>query len=235
MRSKIAFAEIRGTVHRLENVPCQDKTAFIKDDNYTCIALADGAGSRVHSHIGAKIAVDTICDYFKNNQSIEAFDKKELLDLIVKKLMDNSCSFYELSSTLIFVFISNDEAIIGHLGDGFAFGIFDNDIEVLSYPENGEEKNITYFTTDNNALDHLRTKRLKVEDAMGFLLTSDGGGDCLYSNSDNEPANAIKIFNGWLKENDEQLVCRALESNLIEIAPGLTHDDVSVIELYLTP
>lgn len=231
MKYKVARAEIQGKIHKEQGTPCQDKTAYIIGNDFACVALADGAGSRAHSEIGAQITVNATCCYFKNLRDIESIDEKDFLRFIIDNLIGSNYSFYDLASTLLFVFIKNRKAIIGHLGDGMIFGTDKNNTEVLSYPENGEEKNITFFTTDNDAYNHLRVKYVDIPNNYTFLLTSDGGGDCLYSNKDKAPSNAVKIFSEWIQRNDEADVNQAIDYNLSNVGPKLTHDDISVIEL----
>ena len=56
MEFKISLARVTGSDHSLHKIPCQDKTAVFAGDDYTTAALADGAGSRPFSHVGAELA-----------------------------------------------------------------------------------------------------------------------------------------------------------------------------------
>ncbi len=233
MSYKVAFAEIMGEYHKSEGALCQDKTAYSIGERYACIALADGAGSRVYSEIGAKIATTAVCEYFNAFSDIEAFKEDDFLDFITEKMKASDCLYYDLACTLLFVFVKGNTALMGHIGDGYIFYTKDEYTEVISYPENGEEKNITYFVTDEDAAVHFRVQKMTINSNSTFLLTSDGGGDCLYSVIGNEPANAIRVFSDWLKSYDSQKVSRAIYNNLSEIGPTITLDDLSVIELFV--
>lgn len=230
---KISHIELQGAVHKANNIPCQDKTYYIKSSDYACIALADGAGSRRFSDIGAQITTRTVCEYFCKHQEL---NKEELLNSIKINLNKSEYNYNDLSSTLLFVFVKNNKAIIGHIGDGFIIGIHDNKAEILSYPHNGCEPNITYFTTDINVSQNFRTKDIDLSDYNNytFFLTSDGGGSFLFDSSKQSVAKAVVTIASWLKEGPEDEVNLALYNNLLDIAPKYTPDDVSIIEMYIS-
>lgn len=227
---KISYVEIRGTYHKAYDIPCQDKTNFTKNKDYACVALADGAGSRRFSHFGAELTVNTVCDYFDKHDSIST---RELCTQIRNNLSESDYVFDDLASTLLFVFVKNNKAIIGHLGDGIIIGVKNNCAEILSYPENGEDKNITYFTTDANILEHFRVKEMSISDIseMTFILASDGGETLLYNSKTNTIAKAATTMASWLSIGDEYEINEALINNIGSVAKKYTSDDVSIIQL----
>ena len=56
MEFEASSAVYAGRFHRAAGSPCQDRTAFARTDRAVCAALADGAGSRAHSEVGAACA-----------------------------------------------------------------------------------------------------------------------------------------------------------------------------------
>ena len=62
--------QLIGRDHVQGNLPCQDRTYFRQKDGVRVIALADGAGSKKESHLGAEIATKTVTDLL-----IEHFDE----------------------------------------------------------------------------------------------------------------------------------------------------------------
>lgn len=227
---KISHVEVQGSYHKANDTPCQDKTAYFKKNNCACIALADGAGSRRFSHFGAEIAVTTVCDYFADN---EFFDEAEFCLEIKTALENSNYLFDDLASTLLFVVVKDNKAIIGHLGDGIIIGVSNGYAEVLSYPENGEKKNITYFTTEKNMNEHFRIRTMDISDFSDFtfILASDGGEALLYDSSTEKIANAATKIADWLSAGEEDEINEALFSNISSIANTNTFDDISIIEL----
>lgn len=227
---KISYVEKQGEYHKYYDIPCQDKVAYVKGDDFACVALADGAGSKRFSHIGAELTVKVICDYFTKNDTLNV---EKLFAQIEEKLRNCDYVFEDLASTLLFVYVNKDKAIIGHLGDGMIIDVINNYAEVLSYPENGENKNITYFTTDSNAKEKFVEKVMSLKDIdnVTFLLTSDGGEALLYNSKTNTVANAVSIMADWLNTGDEEEINEALEINIEELSKIYTSDDVSIILL----
>ena len=59
---KCAGGQITGLGHEKFNIPGQDRIAIKENGLIKCIALADGAGSRKKSQIGAEIITKSICE-----------------------------------------------------------------------------------------------------------------------------------------------------------------------------
>ena len=230
MNYKIAKVALQGSGHRQNNIPCQDKTAGVKTEDFACAVLADGAGSRLYSDIGAQAAADAACVYLAGCQTFDDFDGSAFLSEITRTLNAVDYPFSELSSTLLLVAVRQNSVLLGHLGDGLIVGIHNGEAEVLSEAENGAQKNVTFFTTDADAEAHFRYRIMPLpsQDDYTFLLMSDGGADCLYNRAENSVAKAAIRFAEWLEDNSESEVEEAIAYNLSMIVDGLTPDDVSV-------
>ena len=67
MMWKVAQCAVQGRSHIKNDVPCQDKTYFIINDDTVVSALADGAGSAKLSHYGAERITKFICEELSQN------------------------------------------------------------------------------------------------------------------------------------------------------------------------
>jgi serine/threonine protein phosphatase PrpC len=236
---KTAGASVRGTSHIKKNTPCQDKVYKSVSKDTTTISLADGAGSCSMSEIGADVSTQFVADYLCEN-----FDKifvqntektieillSNIKQLLTEKSEDLSVSLKELSSTLLFVSVKNSNYIAGHIGDGLIGCYLDGNPEVLSFPENGEYSNQTYFTTSETAKDHFRIYKGELSSIDGFILMSDGSYDNLFDKGKKKLAAANKTFFSWIKDhnNSEHKVEEALHLNLENLFTKVTTDDCSV-------
>jgi serine/threonine protein phosphatase PrpC len=236
---KTAGASVRGTSHIKNNIPCQDKVYRCAAKNTITISLADGAGSCSMSEIGADISTQFVADYLcENFDKIYTQDSDKTIEillssikqLLTRKSEDLNVSLKEFSSTLLFVSVKNGNYIAGHIGDGLIGCYLDGNPKVLSFPENGEYSNQTYFTTSETAKDHLRIYKGELSTINGFILMSDGSYDSLFDKSKKKLALANETFFSWMKDsnNSQQKVEEALSSNLESLFTKATTDDCSV-------
>ena len=154
--------------------------------------MADGAGSRKKAGIGAETAVNSVCDYiikeFYNiymcceatvktaeEQSNDiALAKAKLINCVVKSIsevVEKQCNIDDYASTLMFFACDKNKYVCGHIGDGVV-GILRNmaeqNLTVLSKPENGGAPNITFFVTDSNANEHFRLEYGDMREAKEY-------------------------------------------------------------------
>jgi serine/threonine protein phosphatase PrpC len=210
------------------------KILDIKNSFYG-LSLADGAGSCKHSDIGAELISEKILRYIKVNFDNLFIDNNIRLILTtyieneLKKMTNDDISFKDLSSTLLFVAIKNNQFIIGHIGDG-VIGMLDNqnNIKTISKPENGEFSNSTFFTTSIKYPERLRILKGRIKNAVGFILMSDGAEESLYSKKEKNLSDINKTIINWLKNNSEKDVEKALYKNLEQIISKKTSDDCSI-------
>lgn len=237
---KIASAYTQGRSHIANNTPCQDRTFKLikkhKTGTFYGLSLADGAGSCKYSDIGAEIATYESLIFLKSKFSF-LFSKQDpakyIISHIESKLKDkakaNGYNFNELSSTLLFIAIKNNQFIIGHIGDG-VIGMLDgeNKISTISQPENGEFANSTYFTTSLKYKTRLRIIKGNLKNSLGFILMSDGTEESLYDKKNKKLIDTNAIIINWLESNDEEDVEKALSNNLKDVISKKTTDDCSV-------
>jgi len=237
---KIASSYAIGQGHIKKDIPCQDRTFKLiqkhKSGSFYGLALADGAGSYKHSDIGAEMISKKILYFIKSNFSrifkqnrpnifLIRFIEKELKILAKSKQI----GIKELSSTLLFIAIKNDKFIMGHIGDG-VIGMLnqDDDLKIISYPENGEYANSTFFTTSTSHKHRLRMLKGTLKSSKGFIMMSDGAEESLFDKRTNTLINSNKNIINWLENNSEKSVEKALLENLEKVITQNTQDDCSI-------
>jgi hypothetical protein len=235
--NRIATASAKGLSHIKFNMPCQDIVCHKSEDNIFSLALADGAGSKRLSQIGAKFVTDLVCDIL-----IREFDMLWTLDIsaLTKYIYDslieqlklcaytNNCTLDDLSSTLLFAAINRDRLIWGHIGDGVIGQFIDGELSCLSQPTNFDFANVTVFITSSDAMGYFKVGKCEVGSDYGIVLMSDGSAESLYNKKNSILAPAVKQLFGWLKERSEDVVSLALKNNLENIIRKRTTDDCSI-------
>ncbi|MEG2540919.1 MAG: PP2C family serine/threonine-protein phosphatase, partial [Clostridia bacterium] len=201
---KQAAVTLQGVEHISKEIPCQDKIGYYFDSNIRVIALADGAGSRKKAEYGAKAAVSSTCKYLgkefynlymmceETGKTVEKqkSDTENAKLLIISNaiksitdIVEENCVIEDYASTLLFFACDGNKYICGHIGDG-VIGVLDKknelNLTVISETENGGAPNITFFITDNNAIEHFRLSCGDMSDVQGVLLMSDGPEEVLY-------------------------------------------------------
>ena len=88
--SKFINQSIRGKSHIKNDIPCQDKTYFIDNNNIRVISLSDGAGSCKYSDLGAEIATKVCADYVSKNfeKIYNDLDNEKVGKKLFKKIID---------------------------------------------------------------------------------------------------------------------------------------------------
>lgn len=241
MKIKIASTSVIGKGHLKYNKVCQDSNKKYQK-KINILTLADGAGSKSHSHIGSKLLTNEICTYLKENFN-KIYDgeyisiRDNLMEYLVKKLKNKQynlslSSIDQLASTLLFVAIKDDKFITGHIGDGVIGYVKNNKLKVISKPENGEYANATYFIHPSFK-NMLRLGKGEIKDINGFILMTDGGEDGLYDKKQQELVEANKEIIYWLKNRTPHRVEKALRKNIINNFRKITRDDVSIGAIYI--
>lgn len=238
---KTACAFVAGRSHLKTQTPCQDYVAARESNEVTCIALADGAGSRARSEVGAQVAVTaTLAFVCKNFESLwQNMDKhnakaaqrlvNRCLDAFRRKSAKLGCDINELACTLSFVAYSQGRYLAGHLGDGVIASVdADGQLRALSTPENGEYANTTLFLTDPKSASRLRLYRGQIEAATGFAIMSDGTAESLYHKSNGVPAPAILKLLEWNTTLPIKKMKVVLGDNLQQSIASKTGDDCSL-------
>ena len=225
-----------GRSHLAEDRPCQDRVVHRQDRGVTCVVLADGAGSCPNGQEGAdcvtRLLAELLCREFAElwDREEDAL-RRELLERCLRALEELDRPLPELASTLLF-FAGDRQGryLAGHLGDGIQILVDPErpSARVFSAPENGSYQNETYFTTSEDALEHFRLYRGRLEEAGALLLMSDGMAESLYQRSTGEPARACITMAGWLRDGEEEIISQALSQNMQRVFAEHSSDDLSL-------
>ncbi len=240
----MAGRAVVGIHHEESNKVCQDYIIYRRYKDVKVMVLADGASTCKHAAFGAEKACYFIVNYFKKN-SLKAFKSMSIDELKLHLItrLRSSLKYHakqkktetsQLSSTLLFVVISNDEYIIGHIGDG-VIGLFKNgNVQVLSKPENAEFANVTYFTSSQNLKQHLRVKKgvINQKSIAGFVMMSDGAAKSLYNPQELSFSIGVTKLFDWMSLNNKQKMNTLIYQNLKEVIRLKTTDDCSLGLVY---
>lgn len=142
---------LTGKSHVSRGICCQDSHRILKMENgWYIAAIADGVGSAPNSHIGSKIAVDSVValcnecmpwDY--NIISIKSMMRTAYnyaYKRILKEAQKNNNPVESYDTTLSMVIYDGHRVIYGHSGDGAIIGLttFGDFIEITK-PQKGDD------------------------------------------------------------------------------------------------
>ncbi|WFB10651.1 protein phosphatase 2C domain-containing protein [Streptomyces sp. LX-29] len=193
---------VAGYRHRRDGIPCQDAwqqvVAGPAEAPVTVLAVADGAGSRLRSDEGSKLAVALAMDAFARwasrpcppGEAVHALLRHaydEVADAFLYQTGDQADDF----ATTLAVLVLAPEWI-GHLsvGDGFAIvraGAVDGRAQFHLLPQAAaasEYSNETVFLTSPGAERWVRTVCVRDAGVDGALLSTDGLAQAALSRPD---------------------------------------------------
>jgi hypothetical protein len=188
---KYVYRTVAGTSHVARGLPCQDNS-LIREltaaDNEPVLVLvaSDGAGSASRADAGSKLVCDSVCGltdaYLKQNPSLSDITRELIsswLDDCVRRDLHKYASVENLSvrefaCTLLTAFIGTKTSIFFQIGDGAIVVADGDEYRPVSWPQNGEYANSTYFVTDDNALDNLQFHKLDASPIDEISLFTDG-------------------------------------------------------------
>ena len=147
---KAAAATVIGRSHVRDGSRCQDAVAVRSIRGAACIAVADGAGSRRRSGVGAQVASERVATVVLNNferiyrlASTDAARARRMvlfpvLQSLRRKNRRRKEPLDSMACTLLFAAYKDGRYIAGHIGDGIIAVTNGTGSFVLSTPENGE-------------------------------------------------------------------------------------------------
>lgn len=234
---KVAGTYVTGIAHERQKKGCHDRYAYKYYKNAICISLADGAGSALKPEIGADIATRQVnktvtkhFDYIFESDIVSATHKlthaiRTAFGIYAKS---NNCSIKDLATTLLFVCVKDDKFIAGHIGDGILACLKNDELVILSPPENGEFVNETYFITSNSYKIRFRLFKGYLNEIEGFALMTDGTCESLYDKREKKLALVVYTLFEWLDNYSMEEVNSALNENFESIIRKKTSDDCSI-------
>ena len=188
---RVLAACLRGALHKVNNMPCQDFCCYKQHKNKLVGVVSDGAGSARYGQIGAKTVCRTLCDLLlRSNHKTIRRDIINAIETARQKLIlhrynksKSETDLIDFSATVVGFFYHNGKGIFFHIGDGagIAFNSGNYDNIVISEPENGAFSCETYFYTMTDWRDCLRIKpfigcnriMLMTDGVTGFVFSDD--------------------------------------------------------------
>ena len=179
---RVVPASVLGTSHERAGIPCQDACDFLRlntgDEELLLVAVADGAGSAILSHVGSGEAVRQLLvvvrhaqlDFRKITQEQVRGWMQEVLNHLAVVAERESAPVSQLACTLLLGIVARDGAVFAQIGDGGWVVEKDGDLTPGTWPQNGEFANTTTFITTVSALDSMQFVRVegKISAVAGF-------------------------------------------------------------------
>lgn len=196
MKSKFiiddTIIQIVGINHRKNQEEIEDVVYKRKMGKQLFWGIADGQSNKRYCVIGGKAILEGLYDYIEekgieylSNRIYTDEIKYEIVQIIRKRIDELSKRYQvdkeEFSSTLVAWSVDPDsgEYFIVHLGDGCIIGITDQDeVKMISAPDNGITVQYTWLTTSDDALMHLQIGFGNIGRYKNIYIMSDGM-DCI--------------------------------------------------------
>lgn len=238
---KCSYAAVPGVGHNQSDfTSCEDVVDAISSDSFACVCLADGAGSAKFARLGALEVVQSTIRLFETRFD-ELFEKDNslvgeivvdncLLSIKEKYLESVGFDIKDYSSTLLVVAIHGDKCICVHIGDGIIGKKDETGVGIVSFPWNGEFKNVTSFVTSEDVLSSIDVKKIGLKKETVFFLMSDGTQTSFYSSQSKGLISVCglnQLFEFAFSNNEED-TSTFLEYNLYNLICKNTLDDCSI-------
>jgi len=185
MTWRTVHAAVAGTSHVENGASCQDDhlvATYSGPEEVLVALIADGAGSAARAEQGASIACETVNEvlkYWVNERT--ACDLTS--EIVIRFLEDarlriretaesENLTARDFACTLLLAIVGTKTGVFAQIGDGgIVIGNADGYSPVF-WPDAGEYANMTYFVTDDDALEHLQFAILPAPDEVAMF--SDG-------------------------------------------------------------
>jgi hypothetical protein len=235
---RLIGGSVRGRAHVAAGTRRQDDLAQTCRRDTVVSVLADGAGSAQLSHAGARTVVTTVlaflCERLDSDGDVSLADLRDAVHAartaVQAEADDLGHPLHDLASTAIVVAAGPLATKIVQVGDGAVIGrSFDASLRVLTWPDQGEYANTTFFVTD----DEPRIQAIEVEALDGFAAFTDGLQHLALDYERREPYAPFfaPFFDALANEtNDDRALCAHVETFLTEDARLVerTDDDLTL-------
>ncbi len=180
---KVIGASVTGTSHEAVGTGCEDASSWQVGPEVTCLAVADGAGSRPLSGRGAALAVEhalLIAHACAGRTEPDA--PQTWLRLIVKDVREQIAMLADaegrkpgdFATTLGVAILTSTVACVGQIGDTIAVLGQAGQYRTVAPAPRAEYVNETSFVTDNSAMEQLRVTIEPIADIDSVFLSTDG-------------------------------------------------------------
>ena len=227
-----------GTTHLQNKEKCQDIIWQSVSNHFTCVTMADGAGSAPFATEGATIAVEASKRWLEQErQSLFDMDADTIKTNIIAHLweefgeacQEKKCDMTDLSTTLLFLATDGRKLVAANIGDGLVGRIGnDGQQEIILGQDHGKYVNESFFITDPKCEEKLRVFIGPYDPDSTYFLLTDGSCDCLYNDAEKTFAQALHIFTKWMWKYPHQAVSKAIGQKMYELFPKRTDDDCAI-------
>lgn len=195
-----------GAYHESREECCQDTVLCKEDSDIMFYGIADGQSGKEYCNIGGEEVLKCIYQYIKKKaiEEIVQYEYKDEIQYEILKIIrdriaelskEYSADIGEFSSTIIVLAVNpkTGNYMILHIGDG---GIMakriDQNIDIISKPENGITRQYTWLTTNSELLAHIRIGFGNVKYYSRIIMFSDGAD--VICNGNNIPGKTKKFL-----------------------------------------
>jgi hypothetical protein len=177
---KVLGGSVAGRTHLARSLPCQDASGWHVYGEWACLAVADGAGSREHSDVGARAAVAAVLEWAASLAGEPQLEGLRDAFEAARTALQESATLAgsqadELACTLAVAVVSDGALLLGQVGDTLAF-VRDSqgDTHTIAPPDRAEHINETTFLTSEQWPDTLRLAALNDTSVDSIALATDG-------------------------------------------------------------
>lgn len=186
LRWMVRSEKITGEINRERNMECQDSTYSIVEEDFSCMALADGAYCATYGGLGAQIACETVCKIMKdkfdylyelNEESIKYYVLCAVIRSFRKIILEKDIRLKDLGSTLLFTAVKGDKYISMLLGDGLIIKNNEEQSEYLLFEKHVENINgikKKHLTSSPMCYLYAHINKGNIDGTDSFFMCSDG-------------------------------------------------------------
>lgn len=179
MRLLAAGASVRGPVHRQDGEPNQDALGIYGLRGGWCAAVADGLGSRPHSHLGSRRAVNLLRQLMRGARPPSAAGV--VPELREAWLSHFGQSYRDYETTCLWACVdATGRGQVGQVGDGLLLVRSEGRFSVLSVPRRGYS-NHTSTLAQREPAECCSAGVALTQPGDGVLMMTDGIADDLIS------------------------------------------------------
>lgn len=180
---KAIGASVTGSSHAAAGTGCEDASSWEAGPQVTCLAVADGAGSRPLSGRGATLAVNhALLTTRACARRAERDDPQAWLQLIVKDVREQIAMLAgtegrepgDFATTLGVAILTSTVVCVGQIGDTIAVLGQAGQYRTVDPAPRAEYVNETSFVTDDSAIEQLRITIEPIADVGSVFLSTDG-------------------------------------------------------------
>lgn len=177
---RVLGQSVTGTEHSKVGKGCEDSFGWIVAGDVTCLAVADGAGSRDLSAEGSRRVVDAVLDRVAEAQNpAEVPSMADLFDTALASLVSLATAgghpVDDYATTLAVAVLTPNGVMLGQVGDSIVVCRFkDDQYQTVQPQERFEYANETLFVTSASLSDNLREASFGPGEVTGLAMSTDG-------------------------------------------------------------